>query len=52
MELVRRRSVPFRSPHEDRRKGIVPYPHCNDMFQRAWTIPNLNGLETRYKEKA
>ena len=47
LELVRKRSVPFRSPHEDRRKGILPHPRCNDMFQRVWMILNLNGLETR-----
>ena len=53
MELVWRRTVPFRSPHEDRRKdteGVAP-PRCNGLFQRIWTAPNLNGLETRYKEK-
>ena len=51
LELASRRSPPFRSPHEDRRKGIVPHPGCNGLFQRVWSIPNLNGLETRYKEK-
>ena len=53
MELVWRRTVPFRSPHQDRRKdteGVAP-PRCNGLFQRIWTAPNLNGLETRYKEK-
>jgi len=48
-----RRSVPFRSPHEDLRKdteGVAP-PRCNGLFQRVFTAPNLNGLETRYKER-
>ncbi len=52
MELALKRTVPFRSPHEDKRKvieGIAP-PRCNDMFQRVWTIPNLNGLETRRRD--
>ena len=49
LDLVRRRSVPFRSPHEDLRKdteGVAP-PRCNGMFQRVWLPPYLNGLETR-----
>ena len=53
LELEQKRSVPFRFPHEDRRKdtqGVAP-PRCNTYFQRVWTAPNLNGLETRYKEK-
>ncbi len=49
MEFASKRSVPFRSPHEDRRnviEGMAP-PRCNGRFQRVWTAPNLNGLETR-----
>jgi len=52
-ESESKRSVPFRSPHEDRRhmvEGMAPH-RCNGRFQRVWTAPNLNGLETRYKEK-
>ena len=52
LELAKKRSVPFRSPHEDRRKdteGVAP-PRCNALFQRVFTAPYLNGLETRYKE--
>jgi hypothetical protein len=49
LELEKRRYAPFRSPHEDRRKGILPHPRCNDMFQRVWMPPYLNGLETRRK---
>ena len=53
IELVRKRSVPFRSVHEDLRKdteGVAP-PRCNGLFQRIWTIPNLSGLETRRKDE-
>ena len=46
LELVKRRYAPFRSPHEDRRKGIVPHPRCNAYFQRVWMIPNLNGIKS------
>ena len=48
----KRRSVPFRSPHEDRRhmvEGMAPQK-CNGQFQRVWLPLNLNGLETRRKE--
>ena len=47
LELEGKRSVPFRFPHEDRRKEGVAPPRCNKYFQREWTAPNLNGLETR-----
>ncbi len=46
-EFENRRSVPFRSPHEDRRKdtgGVAP-PRCNGQFRRVWTRPNLNGVK-------
>ena len=49
IELRNRRSVPFRSPHNDYRhmvEGMAPQ-RCNSRFERVWTAPNLNGLETR-----
>jgi len=51
IEFDHRRSVPFRSPHEDYRhmvEGMAPR-RCNGRFARVWTKPNLNGLETRRK---
>ena len=49
-ESEKRRSVPFFRGHDDRRhmvESMAPQ-RCNGQFKRVWTIPNLNGLETRH----
>jgi hypothetical protein len=42
-ESERKRSAPFRSPHEDRRHMVeqMAPQRCNSRFRRVWKAPSL-----------